>query len=135
MKKLGKVLIFSLSVIAAGVAGFFVCHLTKVQPLIRTADARDIRVQKISGVLADSIAALEAWLSQAQVQDSIEVVKSIENIQSTYSDSKHTTAFKDGILSFEKMLSDIQAEQLPYMIQTRRHINWMKQEREWLMRE
>ena len=135
MKKLGKVLIFSLSVIAAGVSGFFVCQLTKVQPLTRAADAREIRVQEFSRALADSIAATEAWLAQARVKDSIDVVKSIEHIKGTYSDSKHTTAFTDGILVLEKMLSDIQSEQLPYMIQTRRHINWMKQEIAWLNRE
>lgn len=135
MKKLDKVLIFSLSVITAGVSGFFVCQLTKVQPLTRAADAREIRVQEISRVLADSIAATEAWLSQSRVKDSIDVVKSIEHIQVTYSDSKHTTAFADGISSLEKMLADVQSEQLPYMVQTRRHINWMKQEIAWLNRE
>ena len=86
-------------------------------------------------MLADSIAATEAWLAQARVKDSLDVVKSIEHIKVTYADSKHTTAFTDGISSLEKMLSDIRDEQLPYMIQTRRHINWMKQEMAWLNRE
>lgn len=139
MKKVIPILAVSLAVVAVGIAGFFVCDATKTQPLIRaidrTNDAREIRVQDFSGMLADSIAATEAWLAQARAKDSLDVVKSIEHIKVTYADSKHTTAFTDGISSLEKMLSDIRDEQLPYMIQTRRHINWMKQEMAWLNRE
>lgn len=139
MKKLIPVLAVSFAFVAVGIAGFFVCDATKTQPLIRAINrantAREVRIQEISRVLADSIAATEAWLSQSRVKDSIDVVKSIEHIKATYSDSKHTTAFADGISSLEKMLADVQTEQLPYMVQTRRHINWMKQEMEWLRRE
>ena len=132
MKKLGKVLIFSLSVIAAGVAGFFVCQLTKVQPLTRAADAREIRIQEISKVLADSIAATEAWLSQEkaeQIEISQKAVVSFIEKFGEYSQTDEARAL------YKKQEEDARNEQLPYMIRTRRHINWMKQEMEWLRRE
>ena len=134
MKKLWIALLIAAPIVS-GILGFSVCQMTNERNEKRQADAREIRVQEFSRTLADSIAATEAWLAQAQAKDSLDVVKSIEHIKVTYADSKHTTAFADGISSFEKMLSDIQSEQLPYMAQTRRHINWMKQEIAWLNRE
>lgn len=132
MKKLGKFLIFSLLIIAAGVAGFFVCYLTKAQPFIRAADAREIRVQEISKALVDSIAALEVWLSQEkaeQIEMSQKAVVSFAEKFGEYSQTDEARAL------YKKQEEDARNEQLPYMIRARRHINWMKQEMTWLKQE
>lgn len=139
MKKVIPILAVSLAVVAVGIAGFFVCDATKTQPIIRAINraniTREIRVQEFSRMLADSIAATEAWLVTARVKDSVLVSEAIARTKTTYAGREDRPFYQESIGSLEKMLSDIRSEQLPYMIHTRRHIDWMKQEIAWLNRE
>ena len=136
MKKLIPVLAVSFAFVAVGIAGFFVCDATKTQPLIRAINrantAREVRIQEISRVLADSIAATEAWLSQEkaeQIEISQKAVVSFIEKFGEYSQTDEARAL------YKKQEEDARNERLPYMIRTRRHINWMKQEMEWLRQE
>lgn len=123
-----KAIILSISAIllfcAGGVTGRYVIPV-QVKTSATDLHKRDSMVQ----VLTDSIAHYEAWLADAKTTDQATIQASIDRIQSKYGDLANA---EGGIDSLMEMMEDAKAERLPYMVHTRRHINFMRQELEFV---
>lgn len=129
MKILKLVLVFSGALLIGGAAGFFVCYLTKAQPLERANEARRIHADSLSGVLADSIAANEAWI-EAEKAEQAQISRNAKaSFVSRFGDGPESN---EAILLYERQEQDAYKEALPYLIRARQHIDRMKQEKAWI---
>lgn len=129
MKILKLVLVLSGALLIGGAAGFFVCYMTKAQPLDQANAARRIHADSLAGVLADSIAANEAWIEEEKAEQ-VQISRNAKaSFVSRFGGGPESS---EAILLYEKQEQDAYKEALPYLIRARQHINRMKQEKAWI---
>ncbi len=129
MRILKLVLVFSGALLIGGAAGFFVCYLTKFQPLEQANEARRIHADSLSGVLADSIAANEAWIETEKAEQAQISRNAKASFVSRFGDGPESS---EAILLYERQEQDAYKEALPYLIRARQHIDRMKREKAWI---
>lgn len=130
MKNWKKFLWYLLTALVAGAAGFFVCYATITQPLKADIKARDNRAQEISQVLADSIAATEAWLEAEKIDQVRIAQESLDHFITRFGDNNPQA--DEARTMYARIEEEAKSERMLYMVSARRHIDWMKQEKSWI---
>lgn len=131
MKLLKLVLVLSGALLIGGAAGFFVCYLTKSQPLEQANAARRVHADSLAGVLADSITYYEAWIPAQIAADVKMITDSKEEMRRKYAGHEHLQGYKDGEQAMNDLLKQAESG-MPYVVVARAHLDWMKQEKAWI---
>lgn len=116
--------------VIGGVTGFFVCYTTNVVPLQKVQQARRIAAEAAIKALADSVTAAEQWIAAQKETEIRTADEALAQFITRFGDNNPQA--DEARMIYGRIKDEAKAGTLPYLIQERRRIEVLKEQKKWI---